>query len=158
MLAGGLAANVSDASLAGDNTFNGGPGDDYMIGGKGNDTLTGGAGKDTFVWHLGDGGSPGAPVRDTITDFNRSEGDVLDLRDLLQNESPATLDKYLHFTASGGDTLIQVSSAGGFSGSNYAAAADQEILLKGVTMADLGSNDGQIITELLKNNLKVDGM
>ena len=155
---GGLATNVSDASLAGDNTFHGGPGDDYMIGGKGNDTLTGGAGKDTFVWHLGDGGSPGAPVRDTITDFNRSEGDVLDLRDLLQNESAATLDKYLHFTASGSDTLIQVSSAGSFNGSNYAATADQEILLKGVAMSDLGSTDGQIIAELLKNNLKVDGM
>ena len=153
-----MATNVSDASLAGDNTFNGGPGDDYMIGGKGSDTLTGGAGKDTFVWHLGDGGSPGAPVRDTITDFNRSEGDVLDLRDLLQNESAATLDKYLHFTASGTDTLIQVSSAGGFNGSNYAATADQEILLKGVAMADLGSTDGQIIAELLKSNLKVDGM
>jgi hypothetical protein len=144
--------------LAGNDTLNGGLGDDYLDGGKGADTLIGGTGKDTFVWHFGDGGSPGTPVRDTINDFNRSEGDVLDLRDLLKNESASNLTQYLHFTASGSDTLVQVSRLGSFNGSNYAAVVDQEILLKGVALSSLGSTDTAIINELLKNNLKVDGM
>ncbi|MEC5205909.1 VCBS repeat-containing protein [Vogesella perlucida] len=144
--------------LAGNDTLNGGLGDDYLDGGKGADTLIGGTGKDTFVWHFGDGGSPGTPVRDTINDFNRSEGDVLDLRDLLKNESASNLTQYLHFTASGSDTLVQVSSLGSFNGSNYATVVDQEILLKGVALSSLGSTDTAIINELLKNNLKVDGM
>ncbi|WP_458576404.1 hypothetical protein [Aliamphritea spongicola] len=41
-----------------------------LIGGAGNDTLTGGLGSDTFVWNLNDGGTPGDPAADVITDFN----------------------------------------------------------------------------------------
>ncbi len=154
----GDASNNQLLGLAGNDALNGGLGDDYLDGGKGADTLIGGTGKDTFVWHFGDGGSPGTPVRDTINDFNRSEGDVLDLRDLLKNESASNLTQYLHFTASGSDTLVQVSSLGSFNGSNYATVVDQEILLKGVALSSLGSTDTAIINELLKNNLKVDGM
>jgi len=154
----GDASNNQLLGLAGNDTLNGGLGDDYLDGGKGADTLIGGTGKDTFVWHFGDGGSPGTPVRDTINDFNRSEGDVLDLRDLLKNESASNLTQHLHFTASGSDTLVQVSSLGSFNGSNYATVVDQEILLKGVALSSLGRTDTAIINELLKNNLKVDGM
>jgi len=154
----GDSGNNQLLGLAGNDTLNGGAGNDYLDGGKGTDTLTGGTGKDTFVWHLGDGGTAGTPVRDTINDFSRSDGDVLDLRDLLKNESASNLTQYLHFAASGSDTLVQISSAGAFNGSNYAAAVDQEILLKGVALSSLGSTDTQILAELLKNNLKVDGM
>lgn len=48
-----------------------------LLGGAGNDSLTGGAGADTFRFIQFEGGV------DTITDFNRNEGDKIDLRGLL---------------------------------------------------------------------------
>ncbi len=53
----------------GNDILNGGDGKDRLEGGHGNDTLTGGTGPDRFS---------GGPGTDTITDFNRSEGDVKD--------------------------------------------------------------------------------
>nr|WP_294168619.1 hypothetical protein [uncultured Sphingomonas sp.] len=53
----------------------GGPGNDYLQGFEGSDVLTGGTGADTFwypwLYNVGD--------VDTITDFNRAEGDKIDL-------------------------------------------------------------------------------
>ncbi|WP_414589126.1 hypothetical protein [Scytonema sp. PCC 10023] len=43
-------------------------GSDNIFGGRGNDRLTGGSGADDFYFTYGDG-------TDTITDFNRSQGD-----------------------------------------------------------------------------------
>jgi hypothetical protein len=101
----------------------------------------------------------GTPVRDTIRAHPGIGGDVLDLRDLLQGENSGNLTQFLHFSASGSDTLVQISSTGAFNGNNSATAADQEILLKGVALSSIaGANatDAQIITELLKNNLRTD--
>lgn len=61
----------------GNDTITGGSGDDLLLGGAGNDSLTGGAGADTFRFIQFEGGV------DTITDFNRNEGDKIDLRGLL---------------------------------------------------------------------------
>ena len=52
-----------------------------FFGGLGDDELTGGAGADTFVWTSADSGS------DSVTDFETSDGDVLDLSDLLSDPS-----------------------------------------------------------------------
>ncbi|OQQ08568.1 hypothetical protein BK411_08865, partial [Vibrio splendidus] len=71
---------------AGDDTLVGGDGNDTLIGGGGSDILTGGDGMDSFVWlNIEDG------VEDTITDFDLSEGDSIDLREVLpelKNTSP----------------------------------------------------------------------
>ncbi|MFA0150185.1 cadherin-like domain-containing protein, partial [Vibrio sp. 10N.261.46.C10] len=71
---------------AGDDTLVGGDGNDTLIGGGGSDILTGGDGMDSFVWlNIEDG------VEDTITDFSLSEGDQIDLREVLpelKNTSP----------------------------------------------------------------------
>ncbi|CAK1701617.1 Cadherin-like domain-containing protein [Vibrio crassostreae] len=71
---------------AGDDTLVGGDGNDTLIGGGGSDILTGGDGMDSFVWlNIEDG------VEDTITDFDLSEGDSIDLREVLpelKNSSP----------------------------------------------------------------------
>lgn len=151
---------------AGDDVLTGGAGNDRLYGGDGNDLLSGGAdadllnggaGVDTFKWMLADRGVTGAPVRDTVENFSAvAGGDILDLRDLLQGENAANLTQYLHFSPSGsGDTLIQVSSSGGFSAGNF-ANADQEILLKGVTIQS-GSTDASIINDMLqKGLLKID--
>jgi len=148
----------------GNDVINAGTGADWMEGGRGNDTLTGGAGSDTFRWQLSDRGITGQPAVDTITDFNataaKSGGDVLDLRDLLQGEANTTgsLQNYLEFdkTSSPGNTILHISSTGGFTGGTYSAAAeDQQIVFQGVT--DLGNSlglgtaasDAQIIQELI---------
>ncbi|MFO1219881.1 MAG: immunoglobulin-like domain-containing protein [Burkholderiaceae bacterium] len=153
----------------GNDVLNGGNGNDVIVGGKGNDTLTGGAGSDVFRWELSDQGTPGAAASDTIADFNvaakTSGGDVLDLRDLLQGETLAgsatgNLTSYLHFAKVGSDTVIQISSGGGFSGGFNAGAIDQIITLQGVDLTGSGtlSTDQQIIQDLLsKQKLLVDG-
>ena len=88
-----------------------------------------------------------------LTDFNLIEGDVLDLKDLLQNEEvTGDLTAYLNFEQSGTDTVVHISSNGGFSGGYDAAAEDQTIVLENVDLNALGANDQQIIDSLLAGN------
>ncbi|MDC7709109.1 type I secretion C-terminal target domain-containing protein, partial [Vogesella indigofera] len=160
-LSGGAGNDVLMGGL-GNDILDGGAGNDVLYGGFGNDTLIGGAGSDIFKWSLGDQGLGGGAATDIISvnDFKTSEGDSLDLRDLLQGEDSSNLQSYLHFTESGSDTLIQISYSGEFDGNNYGTATDQQILLTGValdSLAGAGATDQQII-DMLKNNanLKTD--
>ncbi|MGF6314585.1 retention module-containing protein [Pseudomonas frederiksbergensis] len=104
----------------------GGSGNDSLIGGQGNDMLIGGSGADTFIWKAGDTGS------DVIKDFKASEGDRIDLRDLLQGETGSTIDNFLKITTVDGVSSLQVSSGGKFNGADAAAATpDVTIKLEG---------------------------
>ncbi|PPD11815.1 type I secretion C-terminal target domain-containing protein, partial [Methylophilus sp.] len=145
---------------AGNDTLNGGDGNDILIGGKGNDTLTGGAGVDVFKWDRGDDGVTGSPARDTIIDFNKNAvaqgGDILDVRDLLQGENTGNLVNYLHFEKSGSDTIIHISSNGGFasdahnvSGSFSNGNTTQQIVLSGVDLTSGQTSDAAIIANLM---------
>jgi Ca2+-binding RTX toxin-like protein len=147
--------------------LDGGAGSDRLIGGKGNDTLIGGTGSDIFEWNLADKGTPGAPAIDTITGFvyNATKVDSLDLRDLLAGEASTELNTgstpnignlldYLNIQVSGADTVINVSSTGGFTGGTYSAGAeDQRIVLTNVNLftATGTGNEGALIQEMLKN-------
>ena len=149
---------------AGDDVINGGANDDQIHGGAGNDQLTGGLGSDVFAWHLGDQGTQGAPAIDTIIDFSASTAsgskDILDLRDLLQGENQSSgtgnLANYLHFEKSGANTIVHISSDGGFGGDAHTVGAiytsgheDQVIVLQGVDLAGSMMSDQQIIDDLL---------
>ncbi|MEN5136643.1 MULTISPECIES: LapA family giant adhesin [unclassified Pseudomonas] len=101
----------------------GGTGNDTLIGGPGNDILIGGSGGDTFVWKSGDTGN------DVIKDFKASEGDRIDLRDLLQGETGSTIDNFLKITTVDGVSSLQVSSGGKFN-SGDAAAATPDVTIK----------------------------
>ncbi|RLU13221.1 large adhesive protein, partial [Pseudomonas prosekii] len=101
----------------------GGTGNDTLIGGSGNDILIGGSGADTFVWKSGDTGT------DVIKDFKASEGDRIDLRDLLQGETGSTIDNFLKISTVDGVSSLQVSSAGKFN-SGDAAAASPDVTIK----------------------------
>ncbi|BAQ78020.1 retention module-containing protein [Pseudomonas sp. St29] len=103
----------------------GGTGNDTLIGGKGNDILIGGSGADTFVWKAGDTGN------DVIKDFKASEGDRIDLRDLLQGESASTIDNFLKITTVDGVSTLQVSSEGKLNAAGGLANADVTIKLEG---------------------------
>ena len=151
---------------AGNDIVRAGGGADLIAGGAGNDTLTGGLGSDTFKWSLADTVTTTKPAVDAITDFNTASaingGDVLDLHDLLQGESQASgnLGNYLHFEKAGADTVVHVSSTGGYTGGTFVAGAtDQKIVLQGVDLTNSGalSSDTQIIQDLLlKGKLHTD--
>nr|WP_206759217.1 immunoglobulin-like domain-containing protein [Pseudomonas fluorescens] len=103
----------------------GGTGNDTLIGGQGNDILIGGSGADTFVWKAGDIGN------DVIKDFKASEGDRIDLRDLLKGETDSTIDNYLKITTVEGVSTLQVSSEGKLNTTGGLANADVTIKLEG---------------------------
>ncbi|MGW8464067.1 Ig-like domain-containing protein [Pseudomonas sp. CLCA07] len=125
-LLNGEAGNDFLIGGAGTDTLDGGAGIDTLLGGTGNDTLIGGLGGDTFVWKAGDTGT------DVIKDFNANEGDRIDLRDLLQNESGSTIDNFLKITTAGGVSSLEVNSAGNFNSADATAAkADVTIKLEG---------------------------
>jgi T1SS-143 domain-containing protein len=146
---------------AGNDTLLGGDGNDILIGGKGNDTLTGGAGVDVFKWDRGDDGLVnGAPARDVITDFDARSvsqgGDILDVRDLLQGENSGNLSNYLHFEKVGNDTVINISSNGGYAGDSHNVSGSfssshttQQIVLSGVDLTSGQTSDAAIIANLM---------
>jgi Ca2+-binding RTX toxin-like protein len=76
---GGALPNFTPVAGAtnGADTLTGTTGNDLLQGGQGNDTLTGGDAADIFRFIAGELGS------DLITDFDKGEGDKLDLRLLL---------------------------------------------------------------------------
>ena len=133
-------------------TLSGGDGNDILAGGSGDDSMTGGAGADIFLWNLGDedanGLDPGIqPSTDTISDFDISEGDVLDLSSLLGNvaESGATLDDYLSISFDGDDTVVKVDVSGG----TDFASPDQTIILQGVDITGGETTQSTLIDNLV---------
>jgi hypothetical protein len=64
---------------AGNDTLVGTSGPDQIFGQGGRDMLTGGGGADRFVYTAISQSTPGLVGRDTIVDFNRLEGDKIDL-------------------------------------------------------------------------------
>ena len=92
---------------------------------------------------------------------------MLDLRDLLPDDAGADLTSYLHFekSSSGSDTIVHVSSSGGFStdshtvGTTYnSGAEDQTIVLQGAgDLIGTMNSDQEIINDLLtKGKLQTD--
>ncbi|MGF1705567.1 cadherin domain-containing protein [Enterovibrio baiacu] len=116
----------------GDDTLDGGLGDDLIVGGKGDDTLTGSGGADTFkLLHLDVEGESGVSV-DHITDFDFAS-DVLDLSDLLQDESEGSLDDYLTVEEdSFGHAVINISSEGD-------GNVDQQIVFDNASVNDMAA-------------------
>lgn len=99
----------------GKDRLDGGSGDDILTGMKGRDILTGGTGADTFVFETR-GDSRGGKRSDTITDFNESEGDRIDLSqfklDFVGRDRFSGDDGELRFTFKHGDTFIQADLDG----------------------------------------------
>jgi surface adhesion protein len=140
----GGAGNDILFGQGGNDLLNGGKGNDILLGGKGNDTLIGGPGNDiliggqggdTFVWKSGDTGT------DVIKDFKASDGDRIDLRDLLQGESGSTIDNFLKISTVDGVSSLQVSTSGKFNAADGAAATpDVTIKLEGNNWSNINLN------------------
>ncbi|MCK6187018.1 tandem-95 repeat protein, partial [Pseudomonas sp. EYE_354] len=148
-----LIGNAGDDILfgqGGNDSLSGGAGNDILVGGKGNDILTGGAGADTFVWLKGDTNTGSGA--DRIMDFKHSEGDKLDLSDLLQGNNDGNLSKYLQLnTDSAGNSTLSVSSTGAFTTSG-GGTADVTIKVDG---ANWGSGSTAINNLIAGGDLTV---
>ena len=86
-----------------------------------------------------------------------SGGDILDLRDLLVGENnggtvPGNLASFLSFEIAGSNTVIHVSSTGGFASGYVPGNEDQTITLTGVDLVTGFADSNAIITSLLTNN------
>ena len=107
----------------GNETVIGGSGSDTIYGKGGDDTLTGSSGSDTFVFKDGDTGS------DTITDFNLSEGDKIDLSSFgitTTNEAQGFLSQI------GGNAVVTIDSK-------------TIVTIQSVNVEDLGSTADWIV-------------
>ncbi len=147
VISGGSGGDLS-GTVGNDNLF-GSSGHDILTGGLGNDTLTGGEGEDLFNFDQVDANSV-----DVITDFNVSEGDALDLGDLLQDATQGTLDEYLNFEDGDFnndgkvDTKVSIDHDGG-----DLFEVTQDIVLNDVDLTSGGTvSDQEVIDQLINNN------
>ncbi|WP_418383586.1 type I secretion C-terminal target domain-containing protein [Vibrio mimicus] len=92
-------------SGSGDDYLQGGTGDDVLIGGLGADILVGGSGADLFKWTLN-----GVDENvDHIRDFSVSEGDSIDLTDVVQDlGSHLTMEQLLSSLSSSNQLAAHV--------------------------------------------------
>ncbi|SED69163.1 beta strand repeat-containing protein [Pseudomonas anguilliseptica] len=131
---------------SGNDILNGGAGDDILRGGLGNDTLTGGTGKDLFLWQRGDLNTAGG--RDIVRDFNASEGDRIDLHDLLQGENDGNILNYLRVDTA--TSTLQISTTGQF---GAGGSPDVTIKLENGSGGNFNINPGNLSQADLVNSL-----
>ena len=120
----------------GNDTLDGGKGNDLLVGGKGDDTLTGGDGADTFIWRAGDTGN------DTITDFKPTDGDRIDLVDLLPDAAHNDILSYLKVDTA--TSTLQISTTG-----QVNSSTDVTIKLTGVDLKTYGATSADIVKSLV---------
>ncbi|TPM92570.1 VCBS domain-containing protein, partial [Mesorhizobium sp. B2-1-3A] len=98
------------ATLTGDaaydpNILSGGPGDDLLISAPGYNILTGGGGADTFkLEHL--------DIKDLITDYNKGQGDQIDLTALFDKAPAVDITNYVHYDTSTKTLSVDTSGSG----------------------------------------------
>jgi hypothetical protein len=125
----------------------------HIQGGAGHSELFGTAGTaDVFEWSLADlKGADTESVTNTVKGFDANEGDKLDLRDLLHDESDSFLfdTEHLSVSAQDGNTTITVKPVDN-------SAPDLNIVIDGVDLT--GGYVGQdAINHMIKNGTLDDG-
>ncbi|MBC3270038.1 calcium-binding protein [Pseudomonas sp. SWRI81] len=118
---------------AGNDQLDGGAGNDVLLGGGGKDTLIGGTGSDQFVFSALNETGIGI-ASDVINDFNRLEGDKIDLRMFDANLLQSGVNSFsfigsADFTGAGQLRFVDHVLSGNVTGN---AGADFEIQLVGV--------------------------
>ncbi|WP_368199057.1 type I secretion C-terminal target domain-containing protein [Aeromonas sp. R7-4] len=136
----------------GNDVLSGGLGNDILVGGLGDDILKGDAGADAFTWLKGDT-EAGKVAKDYIVDFSKSEGDKLDLSDLLDSDgskNESSLKSLLSVFQDSEGVHLQVKESS-------AAPVTQEIVLVNHTFDTLtggsGTTANQVIDFMLQNNM-----
>ncbi|MDG6778850.1 retention module-containing protein [Thiomicrorhabdus sp. zzn3] len=123
----------------GDDSLDGGAGDDLLYGGLGDDILTGGDGADHFMIEPG---NPGDVT--TITDYDKAQGDVLDLSEVLKDTSvdENSLDQYLQFEG------VDTDNDGTDDSTKLTVFKDDSKDTNNVETIILENNDAQTIDDL----------
>lgn len=105
-ISGNDANNLLRGGAGGDMLL-GADGDDTLFGGLGADILSGGDGADHFVFDNLDG-------IDTVTDFDDSDGDVLEIGDLLSGFDILDDDiaDFVRLSETGDDTKVEIRTGG----------------------------------------------
>ncbi len=126
----------------GADTLYGDAGNDLLYGGDGADTITGGTGADTFAFQS----TTAFSASDTITDFTASDGDKIDIRDLLVGYDPLTslITDFVHVTASGSNAVLSVDANGTTGGASFTQIA---------TLTGMSSLAGHELDLLANGNL-----
>ncbi len=117
---------------SGIDTLSGGADKDLLVGGRGADSLEGGTGADTFKFTVVEAG-----VFDTVKDFKITQGDKLDISDILDGYDPLTsaITDFVRIDQSGKNSILSIDKDGAANGSTFVQVA----LLVGAT----GLNDEQ---------------
>jgi hypothetical protein len=140
--ANGDESNVATLTINLGRHYETGTGNDLISGTSGNDVYTTGTGADTVIFNLLNAtDSTGGNGSDTWSDFNKVEGDKIDISTLLSGQSVnnTNIGQYVTATQVGADTVISIDRDG--SGISYNST---EILtLKNTTTT---------IDELLQNS------
>ena len=153
LLLGTNGANVLDGG-AGNDLFNGFRGNDTIFGRVGTDTIYGGAGTDSLWGGLGNDLFPFYALTDssardgidTITDFNPTEGDRIDIKAIDSNPSLAGIQAWEFI---GSNPPIAPSATGnGQATLTYNAVT-------GATVLNLYANDGDFKADFTLNILGV---
>ena len=110
----------------GSDTLQGGAGNDILLPGSGSNTMWGGTGADTFMWLKGDTGS------NVIKDFSVSQGDKLDLSDLLQTATVTNIADYIKADTDSTGTTLSINTSGKIA----TAAADVTIHVDNVSWSN----------------------
>ncbi|MGL5142422.1 MAG: calcium-binding protein [Acinetobacter baumannii] len=100
----------------GDDTLNGGDGNDLLNGGAGNDTLNGGTGADNAIFKILEGfgnDATGGNGVDTWSDFNISQGDKINISELIIGQaSKENLNQFVSFEKSGSTVTLSLDRDG----------------------------------------------
>lgn len=123
-------------SGAGNDLLHGGGGNDILNGGAGSDKLSAGSGNDLLIGSTGIGkttmtGNAGADIFHVsdiknytkVADYSVSQGDKLDISQLLQGVDPlqVSINNYIHATSTASGIAISVDVDGAANGSHFVA-------------------------------------
>ncbi|MCZ4283053.1 VCBS domain-containing protein [Kiloniella laminariae] len=126
---------ASLSGLLGDDILYGAAGDDILLGGGGNDTLSGNAGADLLTGGTGADNFIFNDISslDQVTDFSLSDGDVLNIADLIDfsDTNGDIISNYLSVTSNGDTATLSISNDGGV---NFAAVATLDNISTGDTL------------------------
>jgi hypothetical protein len=133
-----LSGNDGDDILrggAGNDILSGGNGNDQLFGQDGNDLLTGNAGADTFYFTSENGGI------DTVTDFNLSEGDVIDVSAVLTayDTQYDAIDDFIRISNNGTNSVISVEKNGGGNSFSDIVTIENVVDLTAQSLFDTGN-------------------
>ena len=132
---------------AGNDVLRGYGGNDLLSGGTGTNHYYGGNGADRFVYKAGD--SDGSSYMDYIWDFKPSEGDIIDIADILSYDPLVdTLSNFVNLQASSGNYYLRVDTDGTGTAQTWQYLAFLENVsgnLTGITVNDLVNNGSLIV-------------